>query len=196
MHHVSLTAACLTLLSLSTASAAGRGVTLHILVDRTMFNSGAAEIRDIRQHLLQTVTRLIPGVDTVRVGQLCGKPTTVFEARVSRDLGALARVLDRDVLKACTIRGSRLNAGLTWAAAGAPGALLLVTDAAFGDDPEAGKLPGTARAVRMPVAVIGARSGYRDAFDALFKSSQFYLGARGLEDAQGILRPLLRQLRR
>ena len=190
---VVLTALTLGLLG---SAQAGRGMTLHVLVDRTMFGSTPGSQAQVRRVVLQAVTRLVPGVDRVRLGSLCGAPATVYEGQVSRDLSALSGILDRDVLRRCAARGSRLNDGLKWAAAGPAGGLLLVTDAAFSDDPARAQLPVTARAMTLPVAVVGARSADRDAFDALFRASDAYVGTRGLADAQDILRLFLRRLRR
>ncbi|WP_415813977.1 hypothetical protein [Deinococcus marmoris] len=183
-------------LSLPGSAQAGRGLTLHVLVDRTMFGSTPGSEGQVRGAVLQAVTRLVPGVDRVRLGSLCGAPATVYEAQVGRDLTDLARVLDREVLQPCATRGSRLNDGLKWAAAGAAGGLLLVTDTAFSDDPARAQLPSTARVLTLPVAVVGARSADRDAFDSLFRTAPAYVGTRGLADAQDILRLFLRRLRR
>ena len=175
---------------------ASRGVTLTILVDRTMFTGTPGSEGAVRTLIVQAVTRLVPGLDSVRVGSLCGAPRTVFEAPVSRDLRSLASALDREVLKRCTVRGSRLNAGLRWAQGGPDGATLLVTDAAFSDDPEAKTLPDTAHAFARPLGVIGARSSDRDAFGQLFRGTPKYVGTRGLNDAEPFLRLLLRKVRR
>lgn len=194
--NVRLLPAVLPLLWAGSVAGASRGVTLTVLVDRTMFTGQPGREGQVRQLVLQAVTRLVPGVDHVRLGSLCGPPRTVFQAPVSRDLGPLATALDRDVLRPCTVRGSRLNAGLRWATTGPAGATLLVTDAAFSDDPERAALPVTARVFRPVLGVIGARPEDRDAFDALFREAPGYLGTRGLNDAEAFLRLLLRKVRR
>lgn len=82
---------------------------------------------------MNVAVKLVPGLDTLRVRIICGRPKMVFEAKVTRDLKALMR----QVMSVCLAKGSLLTAGLAWACGEARSGMILITDAALSDDPDA-----------------------------------------------------------
>lgn len=185
------------LLALTNAALAARPVTVRVMVDQTMFTSTPGSQALVEQLVLQLAARLVPNLDSLKIGVICGQPQTVFQAELTRNLQPVGTALKSQVLQPCARKGSPLNAGLRWAQGREPGAVLLITDAAIANDQAASQLPATARQLGLPLVVAGSRTPDRDTFDHLLASAPNYLGTFGASsDASQALRLLLKAIRR
>ena len=183
-------------LFLAASVLAARPVTVQILVDQTMYGSTPGSERLVQETVLNAAVRLVPGVDVLRLGLICGQPQTVYDAQVNRDLRPVATVVKAQLLAACTRPGSPLNAGLLWFQGQQAGGLVLLSDAETANDNAASQLAATAGRLQTPFIVLGARAEVRDAFDRLMRGNPNYLGTYSAADAPAGLRLLLKKLRR
>lgn len=196
MNQTLKTALAFAAMTAALSAQAARPIATRVMVDQTMFGSTPGSEKLVRATILNLAANLIPGLDTLRIGIICGQPQTVFDAKVTRSLKALDDVLKAQVLKPCSRKGSPLNAGLRWALDQPKGGLILITDTALTDDPASAQLPHTARQLTGAVLVIGAKSDSRDAFDRFLKGAPGYLGTYGALDAPQAVKLFLRTLRR